>query len=232
MALGATDDPTTRHQEADPHDNTDALLGECGLLTRRRGRSAPMGSFGGRTSLVRVIVGTNVVARRALRPHRARWIGGAAVVTTALATAAAASGILVGRPPIPSVDHLSAVDKGCPADLRAHPDVENAMALPAPPPACSTQLTRRVGYCLQIATEGDRPRGACASHASEAWRHGDRFHRADPVRRQAPLLVADDQRRSSRAHRCALSERHHPDVALGRAGYWLLEVQDDAVPQR
>src|SRR4051794_15663064 len=75
------------------------------------------------------IVGSEIAVDRQFAPRRARWIGGAAVVTVALGSAAAASDVLGDPAPEPIRAHLAAVDAGLPDDLRVNPDVEHAIAV-------------------------------------------------------------------------------------------------------
>src|SRR5688572_487711 len=75
------------------------------------------------------IVGSELVAVRTSRRRRTLWIASTVVATSALATAAAASGLLGEPAPEPIRAHIAAVDEGLPEDLRANPDVDNAMAV-------------------------------------------------------------------------------------------------------
>ena len=177
-----------------------------------------------------MIVGTNVATLRAIRRRRAMWIGGASVVAGALASAAAASGVLGDPAPERIRAHLAAVDEGLPEDLRFNPDVENAMAVATT--ASGVLYAADVkggGYCYEVATDGDRPRGAvCVT----AGRLGDRAIDVTapiPSGLAAPLLVGgrvnDDRiERVVARYPNGTSEA----VELGLSGYWLLEVADGA----
>ena len=177
-----------------------------------------------------VIVGTNVVALHATRRRRAPWIGGAAVVAGALATAAAASGVLGDPAPERIRAHLAAVDEGLPDDLRLNPDVDNAMAVASTADGVLYAADLQGGgFCYEVASDGDRPRGAVCVRAS---RLGDRaidITAPIPADDGAPLLVGgriNDDRVEQVVARYPNGTSEA--VQLGLSGYWLLEVPDDA----
>jgi hypothetical protein len=174
-----------------------------------------------------LVVGSSAVDRP--RRHRARWLaGGAVVVTGALATAAAASGVLGGPAPDPIRAHLAALDEGMPNDLRLNPDVEHAMAV------ASTQSgvlyaadLKGGGYCIEIATEGDRPRGAACVTAAQLADRAIEVTAPIPSGPTAALLVGG-RINDERVERLVVrySDGTSDDVVLGLARYWLVEVPD------
>jgi hypothetical protein len=177
------------------------------------------------------IVGGNVVALRSSRRRRTLWIGATVVVTSALATAAAAASGLLGEPaPDPIRADLAAVDEGLPEDLRANPDVENAMAVASTANAVLYAAdVKDGGYCYEIATEGDRPRGAVCVTASRLDDRAIEITAPIPPDDAAPLLVGGHIN-DGRVERIVArySNGTSVDVELGLSGYWLLEVPEGA----
>ena len=174
-----------------------------------------------------LVVGSSLVERP--QRHRARWLaGGAVVVTGALATAAAASGVLGGPAPDPVRAHLAALDAGMPEDLRLNPDVEHAMAVASTDSGVLYAADLKDGgYCLEIATEVDKPRGAACVTAA---RRGDRAIEVTapiPSGPAAALLVGG-RINDERVERVVVrySDGTSNDVVLGLARYWLVEVPD------
>lgn len=174
-----------------------------------------------------LVVGSSSMERP--RRRRARWLaGGAVVVTGAMATAVAASGVLGGPAPEPIRDHLAALDEGMPEDLRINPDVENAMAV------ASTEAgvlyaadLKDGGYCIEIATQGDTPRGAACVTALQLADRAIEVTAPIPSGPDAELLVGgriNDQRVERVVVR--YPNGTSDDVVLGLAGYWLVEVPD------
>ena len=175
------------------------------------------------------LVGSNVMSFRPSR-KRALWVGGAAVVAGALATTAAASGMLGEPAPEPIRASLAAVDQGLPEDLRLNPDVERAMAVATTPSGVlyAADLTSG-GYCYEVATDGDRPRGAVCVEGSRLGERAIEITAPIPADDAAPLLVGgriNDSRIEQIVVRypSGVSEA----VTLGLSGYWLFEVPDGA----
>jgi len=177
------------------------------------------------------IVGSSiVVARRPSRRRRTLWIGATVVVAGAMATGVAASGMLGEPAPEPIRADLAAVDQGLPEDLRANPDVENAMAVASTAGGVLYAAdVKDGGYCYELATNGDQPRGAVCVTAS---RLGDRaidITAPIPSDDTAPLFVAG-RINDDRVERIVARYPNGTtvDVELGLAGYWLFEVPDGA----
>lgn len=173
------------------------------------------------------VVGSNIGAFRPPR-HRARWVAGAAVVTAAMGTVAAASGV-IGEPAPDSIRaNLAAVDNGMPQALRVNPDVDHAIAVASSADGVlyATALNDG-GYCLEIATDGDRPRGAVCVTASHIGDRAIEVTAPIPTGPDAALLVG------GRVNDPAVTgvvarypDGTSQDVGLGSAGYWLLQVPD------
>src|SRR6185436_2189964 len=107
------------------------------------------------------VTATTVASPPVARARRGRRVAvGAVVLTAGLATAAAAAGRLGGPAPDRVREHLAALDRGMPADLRLNPDVEHARAVAATSSGVlyGADLADG-GYCLEVAS-ADRPRGA------------------------------------------------------------------------
>ena len=173
------------------------------------------------------MVGSSVVERP--RRHRARWLaGGAVVVTGALATAAAASGVLGGPAPDPIRAHLAALDAGMPQDLRLNPDVEHAMAVASTESGVLYAADLKDGgYCIEVATEGDKPRGAACVTAAQLGDRAIEVTAPIPSGPAAALLVGG-RINDERVERVVVrySDGTSNDVVLGLARYWLVEVPD------
>ena len=176
------------------------------------------------------IVGSELVAVRTSRRRRTLWIASTVVATSALATAAAASGLLGEPAPEPIRAHIAAVDEGLPEDLRANPDVDNAMAVASTASAVLYAAdVKDGGYCYEIATQGDRPTGAVCVTASRVGDRAIEITAPIPADDAAPLLVGG---RINDSHVEQIVARYpngtFVDVELGLSGYWLLEVPQDA----
>jgi hypothetical protein len=165
------------------------------------------------------------------RRHRARWLaGGAVVVTGALATAAAASGVLGGPAPDPIRAHLAALDDGLPQDLRVNPDVEHAMAVASTESGVLYAADLKDGgYCIEIATERDRPRGAACVSAAHLGDRAIEVTAPIPSGPEAALLVGG-RINDERVERVVVRYPNgtSEDVVLGLARYWLVEVPESA----
>ena len=176
-----------------------------------------------------LVVGSSLVEPR--RRHRARWLtGGAVVVTGALATAAAASGVLGGPAPDPIRAHLAALDAGLPQDLRLNPDVEHAMAVASTESGVLYAADLKDGgYCIEVATEVDRPRGAACVTAAHVGDRAIEVTAPIPSGPQAAILVGG-RINDERVDRVVVrySDGTSTDVVLGLAKYWLVEVPDSA----
>jgi hypothetical protein len=176
------------------------------------------------------IVDSNVVALRPSRRRRTMWIAATVVGTSALATAAAASGLLGEPAPEPIRADLAAVDQGLPEDLRTNPDVENAMAVASTAAAVLYAAdVKDGGYCYEIATEGDQPRGAVCVTASRLGDRAIEITAPIPLDDAAPLLVGG-RINDGRVERIVARYPNGTsvDVELGLSGYWLLEVPEGA----
>jgi hypothetical protein len=175
-----------------------------------------------------LVVGSSFVDSRPLR-HRGRWLaGGAVVVSGALATAAAASGILGGPAPDSIRAHLAALDEGMPQDLRLNPDVEHAMAV------ASTEAgvlyaadLNDGGYCVEIATAGDTPRGAACVTARHVTDRAIEVTAPIPSGPDSALLVGG-RINDERVERVVVRYPNGTidDVEVGLERYWLVEVPD------
>ena len=176
------------------------------------------------------IVGSDVGVVRPFPHRRAKWIGGAAAVTVAIGSAAAASGVLGDPAPEPIRAHIAAVDEGLPDDLRLNPDVEHATAVATT--AAGVLYAADVtggGYCYEIATEGDRPRGAVCVRPDQVTARAIEVTAPIPADAAAPLLVAGRINDAAVERIVArYSNGTSEDIALGLGGYWMIEVPDAA----
>jgi hypothetical protein len=176
------------------------------------------------------IVGSNVVALRSPRRRRIVWVGAAVAVAGALATGAAASGLLGGPAPEPIRDDLAAVDRGLPEDLRANPDVEHAMAVASSANGVLYAAdVRGGGYCYEIATDGDDPRGAVCVTTSQAGDRAIEVTSPIPSTATEPLIVGG-RINDARVERIVARYPNGTtvDVELGLSNFWLTEVPEVA----
>jgi hypothetical protein len=93
----------------------------------------------------------------------------AAVLLASAATAgvAVANGLLGGPAPHPVQEHLAELERGMPTDLRYDPDLAHARAVAASGAAVLYLADLADGgYCMEIASESDRPRGASCTPAA------------------------------------------------------------------
>lgn len=177
-----------------------------------------------------IVGSSDVSALRSSRRHRALWIGASAVVAGAFATGVAASGMLGEPAPEPIRADLAAIDHGLPEDLRANPDVENAMAVASTSGGVLYAAdVKDGGYCYELATDGDRPRGAVCVTASRVGDRAIEITAPIPSNNTAPLLVAG-RINDDRVERIVARYPNGTavDVELGLAGYWLFEVPEGA----
>jgi hypothetical protein len=174
-----------------------------------------------------VVVGSSFVDRP--RRHRGRWlVGGAVVVTGALATAVAAAGILGGPAPDSIRAHLAALDEGLPQDLRVNPDVEHAMAVASTESGVLYAADLKDGgFCIEVATAGDTPRGAACVTALQLGDRAIEVTAPIPSGPDAALLVGgriNDQQVERVVVR--YPNGRSDDVVLGLAKYWLVEIPE------
>ena len=172
------------------------------------------------------VVGASVVAQRTPPRHRARWIAGAAIVTGALATAAAASGILGEPAPEKIRSHIAAVDDGLPDDLRLDPDVEHARAVASTASAVLYAADLQDGgYCMEVATEGDQPRGAVCVTVAHLDDRALEVTAPIPSGTDSALVVAG-RVNDERVQRVEIrySNGTTGEVRLGLDRFWIVEV--------
>jgi hypothetical protein len=163
------------------------------------------------------------------RRRRARHVAVVAVgATTALASVAAAAGIL-GRPAPDRVkQHLSGLDAGMPADLRYNPDVDGARSVAATASGVLFLADLKAGgYCVEVVSDGDRPRGASCLPGSAVGDRPLEVTAPIPTSDSGALLVggrANDARIAAVAVRYA--DKSQATIAFGLDRAWLLEVPD------
>lgn len=109
----------------------------------------------------------SVVPRRSDR-RRTVWVVAVVLLGSAMTAGVAAAAGLLGDPaPDPIKVHLAELDRGLPADLRYQPDLDRARAVAAS--ASATLYLAELadgGYCIEVATQRSRPRGASCVPAS------------------------------------------------------------------
>ncbi|MEO7397190.1 MAG: hypothetical protein ABIW84_01365 [Ilumatobacteraceae bacterium] len=164
------------------------------------------------------------------RRHRGRRIAIAAVaVTGGLVTARAAADVLGGPAPDRVRAHLAALDEGMPADLRLDPDLDHARAVASTTSGVlyAADLTSG-GYCLEVVTDGDRPRGAVCVTAADLGESPLEITAPIPDEPDGVILVGgriNDDRVQQVEIRYA--DGQTSGAASGLEGYWLFEVSAD-----
>lgn len=173
------------------------------------------------------VICAEVVAVPARHRRRARrLVVTAVVVTGGLTTAAAATGVLGRLAPDRVRDHLAALDKGLPADLRLNPDVEHARAVAYTPSGVlyAADLSGG-GYCIEVVTDGDRPRGAACVTPAHLGDRAIEVTAPIPFDPGGALLVGgriNDQQVTKVEARYASGRSE--DATPGLERYWLIEV--------
>lgn len=164
------------------------------------------------------------VARAVHRRRRGAALAVVGVVVTSMGAAAAAG--LLGRPAPERVKaHIAELDRGLPAGLRANPLLDTARSVAESPTATLFAAnTADGGYCLEVVTARDTPRGAsCVTGPLLASRpievnspivHGD-----EPVVLAGRVDVPD-----SRSLQIVHADGATEDVAVSSDGYWIAEL--------
>lgn len=163
-------------------------------------------------------------ARHASRPVR---IGAAVVVLAGAGTATAyATGILGGPAPDRVKAHLRGLDAGMPADLRYNADVDNARAV-ATTDAGALYLADIPdgGYCLEVASDTDRPRGATCLTSADLAALPLEVTAPIPDSESSVLLIGGRANDASiRSLRATFADGTSVDIGFGLDRAWLLEV--------
>lgn len=164
------------------------------------------------------------------RRSPARLVVGALAVSGALTGVAAATGVLGGSAPAGVRDDLAGVDAGMPADLRLNPDIENARAV-----ATTASATLYVadlpdgGYCSEIVTDVDRPRGAVCLTANNVATLPLEVTAPLPSGPDSVVVVGgrvNDERITAVTAR--FSDGSAIDLSMGLERSWLLELDGPA----
>src|SRR3954451_13199146 len=155
-----------------------------------------------------------------------RVISSLAVVVAGGTATAYATGILGGPAPERVQQHLAGLDSGMPADLRYNADVDNARAVATSPHGTLYLAdTAGGGYCIEVASDVDRPRGASCITAAELSQRPLDVIAPIPDFDSSPLLVAgraNDERIT--ALRATFTDGSSVDITLGLDRAWLLEI--------
>jgi hypothetical protein len=145
---------------------------------------------------------------------------------------AAAAGVLFGGPAPQSVKgDIAGVDSGLPADIRLNPDVENARSVAATEDSILYYAALRDGgYCIEISTAQEGPRGAvcttAAQAASEPFEVTVPF--VDPIRPDSPVTIGGRVNRDG----VATLEIQYADgasdpIPLGDDRFFVFDVPQD-----
>ncbi len=182
------------------------------------------------------VTGKNVLALRRPGRRRGRRLALAAVaVTGGLTTAAAAAGVLGRSAPDRVREHLAALDHGMPEDLRLNPDLDHARAVASTASGVLYAADLKDGgYCLEVVSGGDRPRGAACITAAHLGDRAMDVTAPIPSNPAGALLVGgriNDERVKRVVAR--YSSGRSVGTALGLERYWLFDVpaseRDDAL---
>jgi len=180
---------------------------------------------GRRDAELAAIVAGPIESERRLR-RRSRLVALVAVALVAGAAAATAATVLGGPAPDRVKQRLAELDRGMPADLRYNADLDHARAVAATTSGAlyAAELPDG-GYCLEIASAGDQPRGASCLHAAELLSEPIEVNAPIPANDTAPLLIGG---RLNDAGLVKLRVRYgggaDRGVTLGLDRYFLIEV--------
>lgn len=161
------------------------------------------------------------------RPRRTWQVAAVVAAVGAGSTATAfATGVLGGPAPDRVKEHLAELDRGMPADLRYDADLEHARAVAA---TVSGVLyladTRDGGYCIEVVSDTDRPRGATCITGAQVGVRPIEVTAPIPDSADSPLLVGG---RADAADIAAMRVRYADgtvtDLPFGTDRAWLLEV--------
>ena len=173
-------------------------------------------------------IGAEAQSTRASRRRLVSLTAAIALVGLSGVGAAVAAGLLGGPAPDAVKAHLAELDRGMPADLRYNPDVDHARAVAEVAAGVLYFANLKDGgYCLEVASKGDQPRGAtCVSAANLA---------SLPLDVLAPLPAGDGEPLlvGGRANSTAIntliavfSDGVEAPIELGPDRAWLLQVPE------
>jgi len=163
-------------------------------------------------------------ARAGHRRRRIAALAAVGVVVTSMGAAAAAG--LLGRPAPEQVKaHLAELDRGLPADLRANPLLDTARSVAESPSATLFAAnTADGGYCIEVVTVNDTPRGASCVTAADLT--------SRPIEVNSPIARGDEpvvlagrvDVPGSRSLQIVDADGFTDDVAVTGEGYWITEL--------
>jgi hypothetical protein len=155
-----------------------------------------------------------------------RLIVASLVVTGGVTSAAAAASILGSPAPDRVRDHLASLDEGMPDDLRLDPDLDRARAVAATASGVLYAADLRDGgYCFEIVSDADRPRGAVCVTSQHLGDRALEVTAPIPSGAADALLVGgriNDERVQNVVAR--YTSGRSDEVELGLDRFWLLEI--------
>ena len=163
------------------------------------------------------------------RSHRSalRILAVAASVVLAAALGAAARELLGSPAPESVRKDLSGVDQGMPEDLRLNPDVAGAELAARVPGADLYYATLSDGgYCFEIVTTAEGPRGAVCTTAADA-RSNDievTIPFTDPVTARSPIVAGGRVNVVATSLEARFKNGSTDPIAFGLDGFYLYEV--------
>jgi hypothetical protein len=222
--------------EADPFIawiRTSDPLREAGVAGWSRGPEA--------TAMFRSIVegdrssSPSFVERALIRPRRKRPVI-LALAVLLIGGGVAGANLLLGGPAPESVKQdLADVDRGLPADLRYDPNVEEAhLAAQADGAELYVATLKDGGYCTEIVTPDEGPRGAVCTPAASAGAQPIELSVpfSDPLTEASPI-VAGGRVNASRAAslRAEFDDGSLQAVPIGIDGFFVFAVRPDHLAQ-
>ena len=147
------------------------------------------------------------------------------------AAAGAAAGEIVGRPAPATVQRdIANVDQGMPADLRLNPDVQDArLAAVADEAALYSATLADGGYCFEIVTVADGPRGAVCTPGSSVGSLPIEITApfTDPITASSPIVVGGRVNVAASSLAARFADGATEPIALGADGFYLFVVPAD-----
>ena len=171
--------------------------------------------------------GMPVIGHKASQHRIARVLLLAAALVLA-AAAGAAAGEIVGRPAPATVQRdIANVDQGMPADLRLNPDVQDArLAAVADEAALFSATLADGGYCFEIVTVADGPRGAVCTPGSSVGSLPIEITApfTDPITASSPIVVGGRVNVAASSLAARFADGATEPIALGADGFYLFVV--------
>jgi hypothetical protein len=160
--------------------------------------------------------------------HRTARVPLLAAALVLAAAAGAAAGEILGRPAPSTVQRdIANVDQGMPSDLRLNPDVQDAqLAAVADDASLYSATLADGGYCFEIVTVADGPRGAVCTPGSSVGSLPIEITApfTDPITASSPIVVGGRVNVAASTLEARFADGATEPIALGTDGFYLFVV--------